>query len=491
MRIFARLRRRPLRLGIPLWWSVSWPLESARPAVKGCACGHRGAGLRALSGLSVTRRRLFLPSWTLQPRLVRNIATLRTYNPCKQLKPVRPVPAHLSGLRADLVFACFIHERILSMQRKIIAGASALAVLALVGCGGGAEIGGGDVVLPGRTIEMVDAPPAKVSARGGSVIRLTAQAASYATALSEMKWSAVAMTPGAPALVFTDPNCAAAVRNDLSGSDGFASSLWTCPTSTVAHVLKSSATYQVTVSGKDAKGAMATRNTEIVVGAVSESELAELRPTVVTTPEVGIRGGSDAGLTCAGAPGKSAVSSALSYSWRVIANPGGLPLALTDSDKSTVRFTAPVVANGAPKSATFQCQVTDANGHSATADIDVTITSEADSVRPPTVIASSPEIQLYTGLESQLSCQGSGGYIANEGEGLRYRGVVKTNVNGILFDMVGSDQPTVRIKPGSLPPSVTKDTAPVTLQCRVTDDANRTVTVDVKAVVNRYDGTTV
>ena len=142
-------------------------------------------------------------------------------------------------------------------------------------------------------------------------------------------------------------------------------------------------------------------------------------------------------------------------------------------------------------SATFQCQVTDANGHSATADIDVTITSEADSVRPPTVIASSPEIQLYTGLESQLSCQGSGGYIANEGEGLRYRWVVKTNVNGILFDMVGSDQPTVRIKPGSLPPSVTKDTAPVTLQCRVTDDANRTVTVDVKAVVNRYDGTTV
>ncbi len=421
--------------------------------------------------------------------LIRDIATLRTYNRSEQeIGAACAVVDSCPSVRAGQT-ACFVHERIL-MKRSILATAASLAAVVLVGCGGGGEIAGGEVILPGRTIEMIDGPSAKMSVQGGAIMRLSAKAASYSTSLTEMKWTVAPVTPGAPALVLTDANCASAVRNDLGGKDGFASSTWTCTTSTVAPVLSSAATYQLTVSGKDAKGAVATRNSEIVVSAVPASELAALRPTVVTSTDVNIVGGAEAGLTCTGAPGKSAVSKTLKYAWRVISNPSGLALALTDDDKSTVHFTAPAVANGSPKNATFECEVTDANGHSAAAEVLVTFSSAADSVRPPTVIGSSSSIQLYTGLESQLSCQGSGGYIANDGEGLRYRWVVKTNSTGILVDMVGGDQPTVRVKPGSLPPSVEGDKANITLQCRVTDDANRTVTVDVNAVVNRYNGTT-
>lgn len=376
-----------------------------------------------------------------------------------------------------------------SKNTRGVAALSALSLLALVsGCGGGSEILGGEPVVPGQTISIVGSPPTVMNVRGGAVVRLEASAVSSTKGIASMKWTVTPITPGTPSMTLTDANCASAQRNDIGGS--ISSSAWTCKTSTVVPAMAKDAMYQVLITATDSGGASATRMSQISAAAVPPAELAALRPVVVTSPKVTVTAGTEAGLTCAGAPGANAIDDVLYYSWRVKSNPNGLSLALTDDDKPTVRFAAPAVLVGYPKRATFECKVTDSQNNFAVAEIEVTIATEADSVPRPTVIGSSSKVQLYTNVESQLSCIGTGGYVAQDGDGLRYRWVVKTNESGVVMNMTGDDQPTVRIKPGEMPASVTTPTTPVVLQCRVTDDANRTTTVDIPAEVNRAEATT-
>ncbi len=143
------------------------------------------------------------------------------------------------------------------MQRNIYllgVAAAALATLA-AGCGGGGEVLGGEVVLPGQTVQIISPPPEKVTARGGAVFNLSATAASSTKTLAEMKWSVTTVTPGAPQMVLTDPNCVSAAKNDLGGSIN--SSTWSCKTSTVAPASLKEATYQLLVTATDSSGASA------------------------------------------------------------------------------------------------------------------------------------------------------------------------------------------------------------------------------------------
>lgn len=374
------------------------------------------------------------------------------------------------------------------MRRHIyLFGALAAGLTTLVaGCGGGGggEILGGTTVIPGQTVQIVSPPPETVIARGGAVFSLSAEAASATKSLSTMKWTVTSTTPGAPLMTLTNPNCDATAKSDLGGS--ISSSTWACKTSTVAPASTKDATYQILITATDSAGASASHTSVVQVSAVPSADVAALQPVVVTTPAVTVLSGSNAGLTCMGSPGASAISGPMTYAWSLKLNPDGLGLALTDADKQTVQFAVPVVATGRPKHATFTCTVTDISGNSASADVAVTIATDADSVPLPTVTGSSTKVQLYTGQESQLSCQGTGGYIASTGGTLHYQWVVKTNESGMILDLTGSDQSTVRVKPGDFPASVTDPKVQVVLQCRVTDDANRTTTIDIPAEVNKY-----
>lgn len=368
---------------------------------------------------------------------------------------------------------------------------TAVAVATLAACGGGdsgGSIGGGTTVTPGQTVAIVNAPAVDMAVRGGAVLNLVATAESYKANLATMKWTVVAETAGSPDVQLTNADCAGATKNDIKGAAGYSSSTWTCNASTMLPASSKDVAYNITVTGVDGEGLSASSTSRVRVAALPDSALAALLPSVATTSQVTVRGGTEAGLTCFGSPGAGTVSKALTYSWQLKSNPNGAAFSLSDADKSTVRFTAPAVVEGSPIRAVFECAVTDASGNKATADVNVTVSSNADFTPAPTAGAPGT-VTMYSGVETLLSCVGTGGYLADTGGRLSYQWVVKENPAGIPMELTGATQADVRVRPGTLPAAVGTSSS-VVLQCRVTDDANRTAIVDVQGTVFRSDSST-
>ena len=372
------------------------------------------------------------------------------------------------------------------MQKHCYAlGAIAAAVVLLSGCGGGSDdaVGGGTTISPGVTIAVESAPPVAVTFAGGDVVELTAAIASYKVNMSSIAWTVVPATAGAPDLVLANASCASTLKQDSKGVGGLAGSVWECSTSAPAPLLSQPVSYKVTVTGKDAGGMSASATSVVTIAPPGPMAEAALKPIIIMPSAVQVTGGEPAGLTCYGAPGRSSLSKTLTYAWRIKQNPSGLALTLTDADKGTVKFDPPAMQAGKSASVTLECVVTDVSGASTSSDVQVVISPE-DQASPGGAprADSTGAITMTPGIESQLSCFGSGGYTTAT-KNLVYQWVIKSNPSGMLIDLAGADSATVRVKPGVLPSANPFET--VVLQCRVTDAANKTGTVDVTVKVQR------
>lgn len=363
----------------------------------------------------------------------------------------------------------------------ICAVASAVAVLAGCGGGGGDTIGGGTTITPGVTLAVEKAPAASATFAGGDLVTLSAAIGTYKSNISRVTWTAVPASAGAPALTLANANCASGQKNDIKGAVGFSSSSWECATSAQAPILSQPVSYKVTVTGEDADGYLASASSMVTINPPGAAAEQALKPVVVLPSSVTVVSGAAASLTCYASPSPTSVSKTLTYAWRVKSNPNALPFNLTSTATSAVQFTAPSVATGVSSAVTLECVATDANGASTASEVVVRVVSAAES-GGALVAESTDRVNLFSGVESQLSCLGSGGY-TTDAKGLTYQWIIKSNPSGVLLDLTGDNSATVRVKPGDLTSENKFELA--VLQCRVTDVANKTATVDVAVQINR------
>lgn len=361
--------------------------------------------------------------------------------------------------------------------------AVASAAAMLVGCGGGGTdvVGGGTAITPGVTIAVEQAPPAQVSFTGGDMVNLSSVMGAYKSNLTAMSWSAVPATAGAPDLAMSNANCTSAKKNDVKGATGFSSSVWECATSAPAPILSQPVSYRVTVTGTDTAGLSASASSLVTINPPGAAAQEALKPLVALPLSVEVVGGSTAAITCNASPGPASVSKAITYAWRVKSNPNAVALNLSSTDKSTVQFTAPSLSAGKSTSVILECVATDVSGASTASEVKVNLISAAESSGLLTA-QSTERVNMYSGVESQLSCFGSGGYTTDT-KGLTYQWVIKSNPSGVLLNLTGDNSATVRVKPGTL--TSTNNFEVAVLQCRVTDVANKTGTVDVAIQINR------
>lgn len=384
-----------------------------------------------------------------------------------------------------------MHSRkVPKMESKFAMGSIAAACVGILlsGCGGGgsASDGGGSTITPGVTIAVEGAPPAAITVPGGDVVNLSATMGSYKTNIASMAWTVTPLTSGAPALVLANANCESADKRDVKGTTGFSSSVWDCATAAPAPLLSQPVQYRVTVTGKDSGGMSASASSVVTISLPGPATEEALKPVVALPESVEVNSGAAAAITCYGSPGRASLSTNLTYAWRIKSNPSALPLTLGSTSASTLEFTAPTVAAGKSAQATLECVVTDSAGASTASTVRVNVISDLESGGKPTA-DSSGAVNMYTGVESQLSCYGSGG-ATTASKGLTYQWVIKSNPSAIVMNLSGADTASVRVKPGDILSTNTSET--VIMQCRVTDASNKTGTVDVTVKVNRPATTT-
>lgn len=361
------------------------------------------------------------------------------------------------------------------MRHNIFGALGAISAAALVAaCGGG-----GGTITPGQTVSIISAPAAEISVNGGQALHFEATAATAKARLKSMAWRVEGLSATAPSWTMTDPGCAQAAKTETPGVGDLSSSTWSCRTSTFAPALDRAESYRLTVTGIDNNDNSATHTSIVRVAALPAETLIAIKPLAATAAAVTVRSGDDAGLTCFGTPGQGSTS--VSYAWKLLSNPRGLPWNLTDADKATVRFVAPSVLAGEPAQATFRCTVTDTAGSTASSDVVLTISRDGSSQPAPSAQAAG-SLFLTAGVDSLLSCYGSGGYVADPEVGLRYQWVIRSNPAGIVFDLSGENTANAKVRPSSTT-SVSALGTTAVFQCRVTDDAMRTSTVDVPVVV--------
>ncbi len=366
------------------------------------------------------------------------------------------------------------------MNTKLKFACLASAAL-LAACGGGGGPLGGETITPGTTVSFSEVPAPGISAKAGEVFNLKATANSFTASLTTLTWTVTPDKPSQPELSVTNADCEGGSRTSTKLPADQTASRWTCTTSGVAPLVNAPAGYKITVTGKDSAGNAASRETRLTVTPLTETDLQTIRPTVAAPSSITGQAGGQVHAICFGKE-QSGGSGKVTYEWTIIENASGRVFSIEDPKQpNAVISLPPLTVNDLDAVAVARCTVTDSNGYSNT--VDTTIRAAAVYTAPP--IVSAPDaIQAIVGQSTTLSCRGAGGYLATPESALSYQWVVKSNPDQLGILLSGNNASSLTTMVNALPTG--KTSAEVVFQCRVTDDALRTATVDVKVdyVVN-------
>lgn len=362
------------------------------------------------------------------------------------------------------------------MKLGLITLASIAATSALVGCGGGGDGGptSGVGVTPGTTVTFSEAPAAAMQVKAGTVFDLRAVANSYGSKLTNLAWSVTPDKPTLPALSLTNADCSGSSRSTTPLLNNASATRWACASAGLAPLVNATSNYRVRITGEDAAGNQATRDTVITVTPLNQVDLQVLRPTVAGSTSVMGQAGGQVNAVCFGKE-QSGGANKVTYEWSLVSNNSGRKFSIENAQSSNAIFNLPALAVGETDAvAIARCTVTDSNGY--TNSMDTTIHARA-VYSPPPIVTAPNAILATVGQSANLSCKGAGGFVSNVEEGLSYQWVIKSNPDNLGVTMSGNSTSSLVSLVTALPGG--KKTSDVVFQCRVTDDALRTATVDV------------
>lgn len=370
------------------------------------------------------------------------------------------------------------------MKRNLLYIASALAVTAtLTACGGGGSDGpfGGTEIKPGSNVIFSQTPAPSMQVKAGTVFDLKATVNSYQSKLTALSWSVIPQKAALPELSLTNADCSASSRTTNSLNSDQSASRWACTSSGVTPLVNAPSNYKIVVKGADSAGNAATHETLLTVTPLTETDLATLRPTVAGPTQIIGQAGGKANAVCFGKE-QSGGNGAVAYKWTLVSNPTGRVFSIEDATQPSAVFNLPQLGvTDKDVEAVARCTVTDSNGF--TNSVDTLVRATAVFTEPP-IVAAADTILANVGQAVPLTCKGAGGFIANADSALSYQWVVKANPDKLGVLLSSSNASTMTSLVSALP--LGKLSSDVIFQCRVTDDALRTATVDVKVtyVVN-------
>ena len=186
---------------------------------------------------------------------------------------------------------------------------SLLALSALVACGGGGSNALPDAIATPVTTK---ASSETTTASAGLSFIVSGRAESQPNALSSMKWTASALTAGAPELRIANADCSSGAKTNRS-VNGISQSTWSCDAVvTVPAGLTLNSDYRLSFQAADAKGNSSTDSLNVAAtkavlpGPPTSPTVPSTPPVVTTNAEINVAGGSLVNLSClasGGTPG--------------------------------------------------------------------------------------------------------------------------------------------------------------------------------------------
>lgn len=337
--------------------------------------------------------------------------------------------------------------------------AAALLPAILAACGGASNqvvqnFGAVDVSLNGGSSPAV----------AGTTVMIVGKAVTLSTRLSTVSWS-VASPAGAPVATTTNTDCATAnevttVSHAASGaSPATGSSIWSCALSiTAPTTLTSTATYVATFKATDELGTTQS-GTQSVVFSPAASQSQQI---------VANAGGSFTAAPSSTSPIHCSVSGGTApytYSWTVPSN-GGQAVSLSSYTGADTTLTAPAVA----AQLALQCKVTDANGSSGSAVVNVTV--QKSTTAAVLTASAGPTFSVTSGATAPLQCTAAG----NTGA-VSYSWSIVSN-GGLPISLVNLSSQVASF----VAPTVTTPTT-ITAQCVASDSTTATASADVAVTV--------
>lgn len=361
------------------------------------------------------------------------------------------------------------------MKLNQIALASLAATTLMTGCGGGGGDGffAGNEIKPGQTINFVQPLPASKAVTAGSYFDLAATVGAYSAKLSSMEWKVIPEKASLPPMDLSNTACEGGSRSSVAYGKDLNASRWSCQTGSVAPLVKIASNYKVIVTGKDEAGNFATSETTISVAPLNELQLSILRPTIIAPASILGKAGTTINAVCLGKE-NSGGSGNLTYAWSIVNNTSGRIFSIDQATGPVASITLPQLSvTDSNAEAVVRCIAKDSNGFENS--IDTTITAAAVTTAPP-VITATGSMMVTVGQAAQLSCRGAGGYLASDESKLTYQWIVKSNPDNVGVITANAGTSTLSAFVPVLP--IGKTRTQVVYECRVTDDAMRTTTVE-------------